>query len=622
MPDSNTLEDRVVSLEVSFKDMQKLIRRKQLAGFEDKNIHVTLHGADFAITGLYNRKNLKEVEDDFGRKKTYTPKVEKPLPNLITFYIRRFKENLTYNVLWAFVHVLAAIASGYYIKTALDSWQSSPVVQATSNSQVHIDNLPFPALTFCWPFQFHSDYDFRGDIENCLDCENHVCTLNSDTCKYKEMRRLVLAHQMCLKYGDQNSLPPNIWSQEHVQDNFGEEEFNEYLSELVPSCDSQSLIARLGIKSAPDLIQSRCDSDVFQQFYSPQRRICITYNSLRHKDILQDDVVTTIPMANTVPNKGQLWTLDNMMEFKGSLNSTPIYGLPSYEMSPNIQLNNSENMCEFTVNELISIVMHNPNEIPLNANYGSDILVHNKINVIILITPRITLARDLEQYTPQQRGCYFVHEKKLTMFKFYTKFNCDVECYINSTISSCGCVPMLYPRPNNSVKVCIGKCEPSVQNCDCLPDCNSLKYELVTKDLPMNEEVIGNITYFGGAQLWFTENYYYTNVRYSITSAKEFLAYSLGVLGAFLGFSVTYIFFNENYFYTNVRYSITSAKEFLAYTLGVLGAFLGFSVTCVWKLTYLGVARLFQHGSVIAALLFNTYSAKLPNTNSMCHMTL
>ncbi|XP_054280133.1 pickpocket protein 11-like [Macrosteles quadrilineatus] len=358
---------------------------------------------------------------------------------------------------------------------------------------------------------------------------------------------------MCRKYGHRNHVPSNFWSEKHVQSNFDDKEFNNYMSELVPSCESESLITRLVVRSEPTVQRSRCDSNAFQQFYSPQKRICITFNSLRHKDIFQDNVATTIPMANTVNNKAQPWTFDNMMEFNGSLKSTPLYGLPLYAiLLGNQQTADSENICEYAINEIVSITIHSPNEIPLNNGLVSEIRVYKNFTVDVLITPKITLARDLEQYTPQQRGCYFVHEKRLSMFKFYTKNNCDIECYINSTVSSCGCVPMLYPRPNKTVKVCVANCEPAAHNCGCLPDCNSLKYEYVTKDIPINKAVLRNIT----------------------------------ILGA------TEIGFKENYFYTNVRYSITSAKEFLAYTLGVLGAFLGFSVTCVWKLMYSGVARL------------------------------
>ncbi|XP_054284345.1 pickpocket protein 11-like [Macrosteles quadrilineatus] len=167
----------------------------------------------------------------------------------------------------------------------------------------------------------------------------------------------------------------------------------------------------------------------------------------------------------------------------------------------------------------------------------------------------ITLAKDLEQYSPQQRGCYFTHERKLAMFKFYTKNNCEIECAIMFTINDCGCSPMLYPRPNDSVKVCVADClNPRLHDCGCLPECNSLQYEYTTTEIPYSNILIRNRTFLGGVEISFRDNSIHTNARYSITSTKEFLAYSLGVLGAFLGFSVT----------------------------------------CVWQLVYLFVARLWR----------------------------
>lgn len=59
----------------------------------------------------------------------------------------------------------------------------------------------------------------------------------------------------------------------------------------------------------------------------------------------------------------------------------------------------------------------------------------------IEVTPNVKkISTDLQFRPSNIRKCYLVHERKLAIYRQYTSSNCMSECYINATLSKCGCV--------------------------------------------------------------------------------------------------------------------------------------------------------------------------------------
>lgn len=59
----------------------------------------------------------------------------------------------------------------------------------------------------------------------------------------------------------------------------------------------------------------------------------------------------------------------------------------------------------------------------------------------IQITPSVKKINwDLRLRSPEIRKCYLHDERKLSIFQRYNEVNCNHECVINETISTCGCI--------------------------------------------------------------------------------------------------------------------------------------------------------------------------------------
>ena len=64
----------------------------------------------------------------------------------------------------------------------------------------------------------------------------------------------------------------------------------------------------------------------------------------------------------------------------------------------------------------------------------------------IAIKPKLTITSDgLRNYEPNQRQCFYQHERQLRFFKLYTQSNCEEECLANYTKKECGCVKFSMP---------------------------------------------------------------------------------------------------------------------------------------------------------------------------------
>lgn len=144
-----------------------------------------------------------------------------------------------------------------------------------------------------------------------------------------------------------------------------------------------------------------------------------------------------------------------------------------------------------------------------------------KQQTTLLVKPKmIYSSKDIHDYSPQSRRCYFSREKELEFFKVYSKANCELECLTKQILAACGCVKfsMLH---NNETEVCdhsqlecvrdaelnfvsrdlewkllskqlkkdlkhknIKKNNPGfkklkkMESCQCLPSCTSLRYDV------------------------------------------------------------------------------------------------------------------------------------------------
>lgn len=95
-------------------------------------------------------------------------------------------------------------------------------------------------------------------------------------------------------------------------------------------------------------------------------------------------------------------------------------------------------------NKGFKLALHLPSEIPQfdRQHYRFPL----EKSATLSIRPSMIVTEGLESYSLHHRKCYFGNERKLTLFKMYTRSNCLLECLALHMNSSCACIHFSMPR--------------------------------------------------------------------------------------------------------------------------------------------------------------------------------
>jgi hypothetical protein len=451
---------------------------------------------------------------------------------------------------WLFIHVVALLISYIYIKEEYINWQTTPAIRTLSNNLTMVSEIPFPAVTFCTPYTMKSGYDFVGSLEKCLTCDSAAgddCVFNSE-CDREEVETLAVAAMLCQFQGAGNvTQSPAVVFTRDVSKSIDGERFTIYAKKVFPPCD---YTIKQRLNKNKEFVEG-CDRNGFQHFIAyGAYQFCTTVNGLRHEDVYKENVVLSIPLQPSPYYQnyvGEKMTLENMLYFKGGNDTIPVYFTEEDYFTYHISKRNNlmhHNVCNFfSLNELASVTLHNPAEIPLVQDLERMINI-DKYNYMKIIPNLVTTKKDLIGYSPSQRGCYYSNERELMLFKSYSKNKCEYECYANCSLRSCNCIPPYLPRPNISYRVCITDCDVNC-DCGCLPDCVSLSYDFVARK--ETKDTNGS----GVLEVYYKDKNFYPMIRVGISDLANFMAYSFGILGTFNGFSVMVIF--ELFYFMTIR---------------------------------------------------------------------
>jgi acid-sensing ion channel, other len=141
-----------------------------------------------------------------------------------------------------------------------------------------------------------------------------------------------------------------------------------------------------------------------------------------------------------------------------------------------------------------AFVIHPTDELPMLLEEEDAIEFSGGKLIEAFITASVTtIDEELAALDIAERSCYMDGERQLKFFKVYTKRNCEIECFSNSSLKACGCVSFDVIR-NKTTKVCgfeHSQCvkelindlkfsEKSLQqqNCKCLQTCNLINYNV------------------------------------------------------------------------------------------------------------------------------------------------
>ncbi|PSN34458.1 hypothetical protein C0J52_20176 [Blattella germanica] len=235
-------------------------------------------------------------------------------------------------------------------------------------------------------------------------------------------------------------------------------------------------------------------------------------------------------------------------------------------------------------------------------------------DMVVGIKPQVmTTSAGLKDYPSERRRCYFSRERYLKFFNVYTQQNCNLECFTNYTMKSCGCVTFFMPRREdvhqkraagrlqsarddvhvNAVKALLEehRCwtcielarevrvapdlfasdDSGMEQCFCLPSCTEIKYDIET-----SQAVLSMADTFKA----LAENYHMDEIPDEMYSAVSF-------------------FYKDSQFVRSQRSELYGAVDFIASCGGLLGLCLGFSVLSVVEIFYFFTMRIYSNFQVL-----------------------
>lgn len=303
--------------------------------------------------------------------------------------------------------------------------QTRPVMISFAKSLSPTFVIPFPAVTIC-PESKASTEDFN--ISKALKDFQHLSN--------QELKRLKALTQVC-DFGDQAN-SSQLKSQE-----------NDVIISLETMANPmQDIFSRCRYGS-----RQFCDCKHLFQKVITDEGVCYTFNMLDQDELYTDmmDKALKFPEINETSD----WFLDKEYD------SVKVKVYPRRVIGSGLQsgLTAEMKMKKTNLNpgckrglQGFRLSLHTPVEIPqLSKQFYS--VPFQKQSTFSVRPNMIYSSKDVEDYDPVSRQCYFNYEKKLKFFKTYSKSSCELECLAEQILSSCGCVKFSMPH-FNSTQVC------------------------------------------------------------------------------------------------------------------------------------------------------------------------
>ncbi|XP_059608088.1 pickpocket protein 28-like [Phlebotomus argentipes] len=450
-------------------------------------------------------------------------------------------------VLWIALFVLSLFACGKMIERAWTKLNNSPLAVTFAEKAVHITQIPFPALTICSTVKFRSEsFSFAK------------YTANPD--KYKQWREIYRnLGQLCETY---DPLPGNL--DDNILDTVRRFSPNEDdMIKTVTFCDDKLNTA-----------------ESFYESFTSQG-LCYTFNRLPLENIYKPDCIFSQQNESSPLNVQVNWSVETGFADHHEFYPRRVSNIrqeSGLSLILQIPKKDVDTACMNTVG--YQLQFHSPSDIPQMDEHSVFIPV-DRFAQIAVEPGLINTPRNIENYPPEQRQCYFNSERQLQHFQIYSERNCKMECLANWTLVFCGCVYFYMPR-NSSVPICGPSAKSCLEQslilidrpdavvnftppiCNCMPGCVSLTYNTDLTHSAIDYDALATV-----------------DERFSDPSTKKFHIYVM-------------IYFNENKFYAMQRSELFGQTDFISSVGGFLGLFMGISVLSLVELIYFGTVRWFQ----------------------------
>lgn len=339
----------------------------------------------------------------------------------LTLKHQRLKVEIS-RTFWITIFVISIALCVKNVMEIYEKRKTRPVMISFAKSLSPTFEIPFPAVTICPESKAESQEINLSEILSRSD-GNYT---------EDEIHKLKALSGVC-DFDDYKSLTKILSESEVRTDIVGTlKNISHPMSSLFQNC-------RYGTKK-----HANCEK-YFNEVVTDEG-ICFTFNMLDAKDVFQD----FIDPAIKYPRHGEKskWFMDKEYESmklkvypRRVLGSGLQSGL-SIEMKMNKSTLNSG--CKKGIRGF-RLALHPPVEVPQMTKLFYSIPFQQQTS--ILVKPEMMYSsKDVHDYDPIARQCYFRHERELKYFKVYSKSNCELECLTEQTMSSCGCVKFSMPH--------------------------------------------------------------------------------------------------------------------------------------------------------------------------------
>ncbi|XP_031357399.1 pickpocket protein 28-like isoform X1 [Photinus pyralis] len=479
-------------------------------------------------------------------------------------------------LLWLLTLVICIFFCVINILEAYHKWQTSPVVVSFATTETPVWEIPFPAVTIC------PEVKTEKDIANYTDLVLKITRGEQLSDKQKKLLRYM--SMVC-----SNDWPGNV---DENDDNLTEDLY-EFLFSVQPNVDHTVVECSWVGRDCTDQVRKW-----FTPIITPDG-VCFTFNLMDRKDMFTDLAAQNYYRNRNVHHQRRSnWTWERGYSDKNDYDEMPrrtfmpgIHG--GLQLTFWVESKNLDYLCTEAF-QGYKVILHNPSQIPFTQDHYFRVGLNQAL--VAAVKPTIVkTSRQLAEYHPDSRECYFADEKRLMFFKSYDQFNCVHECLSNYTFRYCGCVSFEMPRLNSTPicgrlkRGCVTRAagalfavennssEPTdgsdfVEMCDCRQTCNSIHYETEISQTEWRWQQMESILSKNGSQKKMTDEY-----------------------------SKVQIFFRDLQFITSERNELYGLMDFLSSCGGLFGLFMGFSFISLVEIAYFVSVRLWcnykKHGS-------------------------
>uniref|UniRef100_A0AAG5DUL5 Uncharacterized protein n=1 Tax=Anopheles atroparvus TaxID=41427 RepID=A0AAG5DUL5_ANOAO len=484
----------------------------------------------------------------------------------VRFFVGKERSVLV-KITWMVVFGLSLVGCGIMIQQAYNKWDRTPVIVTLSEVPTPVWDLTFPAVTICPEikvskerYNFTPDFDtFYGDFNRLRKDPNHQIRLTDESIG---KMKAIMHHCSGVYMNKQNF----IFRYNHVPE-----------PELVKFLKNVSLDRRFVMSMCGSTSDSKCTN--YMQVSLTDQGVCYSFNMISQDEMFHADVL------HGDYKHLEKWDDDG----KDMVRQTELLRVAGSGLDAAIGFNMIHYPLKIDTSCVrrrgYKVLLHEPTVYPDLAKRNVRLPVSHSLTVAV--KPNIMqTSPELAKYSASKRQCYFDQERPLRYFRRYNQDNCELECLTNYTLQRCGCVHFSMPHTNET-RVCTlpeAYCPSEargllfirkqtrnttehdyLQQCDCLPSCSSVRYELqITQNshdeekdfrstLMTEEELHANLQLpvYSLLQVYFQETHFIPAQRSELHGLVDFLANCGGLLGLFIGVSL--LSFVEAVYYIAVR---------------------------------------------------------------------